>query len=1170
MGQLTGTPQTVTLPALGEECKKIAYGDFSDWTGDYTTVAPATMTPDLAELIGYFMGDGSFHTKGPQFCVANTDADVAERVKGLLKSLFNLNAHVIEQQGYCEVSAHSVPLTLWWDACGFRKHAPSETHSGKGYLPHVPDAVLATNDPAVYGAFLRGLYEADGTVTAGNPTWTTVCREFSEEVKTLMLALGLPTATRHGVTGWGNSTAYILRLRNAGYAARFREAVGFMGARKAGKVSQSTGEQTERHDYVFLGESVINELVPATHPLRSAANLALKRHGAITRRTAQALLAETGDARIAHALRFFYDRIASNEDGGVCDTYDLSVPENVTYIAQGFVSHNTIGFMMDCDTTGVEPDIAIVKFKSLVGGGFFKIVNQTVPEALERLGYSAGERKAILDYIEEQDTIEGAPGLSDEHLSVFDCAFRAKNGVRSIHYMGHIKMMSAVQPFISGAISKCITGETLVFSEEQGIFPIGALYAGEKPGEFRAYPLTLGSVGEPQAADLFYYGGVRPTVKLALADGRTLEGTPNHRVKVANATGYDWKQLADITETDYVAVRLGAEVWARQNADLRGFKPSALYGSQKAIRVPERMTESLARFLGSYIAEGNKATSNWTVRVTNNDPHVLQVCLDAVQEAFGLSGKVETDKRNGVTSAVWAAKTLVEWLDFVGAGGDSATKRVPWAVMQSRRESVQAFVGGLWLDGYVRGSDGMTAICLNSPELLKELQIVLNNFGLRPRIITKQNAVYNKSYNELGLHGADVKRFAELFRLDEAPKAARLAVAAAKMKKVNAVHSDVVPCYRDLAQAAVYAAHETMAWRHVFDKRTGNLSWETARALYERFGITQLGEIVENNIHFVPVRTITEGMATVYDFQVPANHAFLGNAVVNHNTVNMPHDATPGDIAEAYLEAWKLGTKALAIYRDGSKKTQPLSTGATNEAPAKATEQVVEFKPLRRKLPDERASLTHKFSVGGHEGYITIGTYPDGQVGEIFVTMSKEGSVVSGLMDSFATAISLSLQYGVPLKTLVDKFMHTRFEPSGFTGNPDIPMAKSIMDYLFRYLALKFLDKDERANVGLIADEEDDYPEVPPTKAVASASPIKLATAKLVRGATESAGQPGQRGRHRRTGSGNGKPGGRGRAAGIRDAGGRAAVSRMWLDHDAQRGLLPVRELRDEYWLLVS
>ena len=197
---------------------------------------------------------------------------------------------------------------------------------------------------------------------------------------------------------------------------------------------------------------------------------------------------------------------------------------------------------------------------------------------------------------------------------------------------------------------------------------------------------------------------------------------------------------------------------------------------------------------------------------------------------------------------------------------------------------------------------------------------------------------------------------------------------------------------------------------------------------------------------------------------------FLSGAI--SKTVNMPHEATTEEIADAYLQAWKLGVKALAIYRDGSKKTQPLSTSSGSEMKKEAK---VEVRPFRRKLPNERQALTHKFSVGGHEGYITIGLYPDNTPGEIFIVMSKEGSVVSGLMDSFATAISLALQYGVPLKTLVDKFMHTRFEPSGFTGNAEIPMAKSIMDYLFRYMALKFLDKDERANVGLIADQLDPY-----------------------------------------------------------------------------------------------
>jgi ribonucleoside-diphosphate reductase alpha chain len=304
----------------------------------------------------------------------------------------------------------------------------------------------------------------------------------------------------------------------------------------------------------------------------------------------------------------------------------------------------TIAFMMDCDTTGVEPDIALIKYKKLVGGGMLKMVNHTVPEALEYLGYSTEERQAILDHLEAQDTIEGAPGLKPEHLPVFDCAFQPRNGIRTIHYMGHIRMMSAVQPFLSGAISK---------------------------------------------------------------------------------------------------------------------------------------------------------------------------------------------------------------------------------------------------------------------------------------------------------------------------------------------------------------------------------------------------------------------------------------------TVNMPREATVEDIERVCLEAWKLGLKAVAIYRDGCKRTQPLNTGRENRAeppvavaaaaasPAPASEAepaaVAAPWPVRRRLPNERQSITHKFSIGGHEGYVTVGLYPDSTPGEIFIVMAKEGSVISGMVDSFATAVSLALQYGVPLRVLVDKFVNVRFEPSGITANPEIRFAKSVTDYVFRWLALKFI-----------------------------------------------------------------------------------------------------------------
>ena len=183
-------------------------------------------------------------------------------------------------------------------------------------------------------------------------------------------------------------------------------------------------------------------------------------------------------------------------------------------------------------------------------------------------------------------------------------------------------------------------------------------------------------------------------------------------------------------------------------------------------------------------------------------------------------------------------------------------------------------------------------------------------------------------------------------------------------------------------------------------------------------------------------------------------------------TVNMPELSTAEEIAKVYIDGWKLGLKAIAVYRDNSKRSQPLNMkreGGDAATTASATPEVqTVYKPMRRRLPDERASITHKFNVGGHEGYLTIGMYEDGTPGEIFLRMAKEGSTISGLMDSFATAISLALQYGVPLKDLVNKFSHLRFEPAGFTGNRDIPMAKSLVDYIFRYMATKFMSQTDK------------------------------------------------------------------------------------------------------------
>jgi ribonucleoside-diphosphate reductase alpha chain len=200
---------------------------------------------------------------------------------------------------------------------------------------------------------------------------------------------------------------------------------------------------------------------------------------------------------------------------------------------------------------------------------------------------------------------------------------------------------------------------------------------------------------------------------------------------------------------------------------------------------------------------------------------------------------------------------------------------------------------------------------------------------------------------------------------------------------------------------------------------------------------------------------------------VGATQPFLSGAI--SKTVNVPKDATVEEIQQAYIDSWRLGTKAVSIYRDGSKRTQPLNTSKDKE---KVVAAAAVAGPARRRLPDERQSLTHKFDIAGHEGYITVGCYEDGTPGELFLVMAKEGSTISGFADAFAQAISYALQYGVPLQDLVDKFSHVRFEPSGMTKNPDVRFAKSIVDYIFRWMATKFLSTDAQFRAGVNNREE--------------------------------------------------------------------------------------------------
>ena len=442
MRTLVGEPRRVPLPVLDQ-----AY-----YAGDRRLVVPDSVDTELAELVGYFIGDGSLHAKGIRLCVADADLDVVERIRILSKSLFGLEPVVTQASGYQEVTLQSVRLARWWQAAGFAKDLPGADHCGKGWTPRVPSVILESNDPAVYGAFLRGLFEADGSVSQHVPAVSTASSGFAAEIATLLLTLGIATTTRLTASGWGGDI-YQVRIRNLDHALNFAEIVGFLSGRKnellAALEPQAWGYKNDR---ICLPAEVWHELIPVGHRFRAAAMLSLRRTGGVSRFIARRIFEETLDRRLARVLGYLFEVVEANEDGGVQPTYDLSVPENVTYVAGGFVSHNTIGFMMDCDTTGIEPDLALVKFKKLVGGGSMQIVNQTVPRALRTLGYQQEQIEAISEHIAAHGHVVDAPGLKPEHYAVFDCAM----GERAISPTGHVLMMAAVQPFISGAISKTV------------------------------------------------------------------------------------------------------------------------------------------------------------------------------------------------------------------------------------------------------------------------------------------------------------------------------------------------------------------------------------------------------------------------------------------------------------------------------------------------------------------------------------------------------------------------------------------------------------------------------------------------------------------------------------------------------------------------------------------
>ena len=763
----------------------------------------------------------------------------------------------------------------------------------------------------------------------------------------------------------------------------------------------------------------------------------------------------------------------------------------------------TIALLMDCDTTGVEPDLGLVKTKKLVGGGTMSIVNQTVPRALAKLGYPPAAIDEIVSYIDENKTIVGAPHLLTEHLPVFACSM----GDNFIHYRGHVKMMGAVQPFISGAISKCVTGETLL-STADGLVRIGSLHRDEAPDTFRSEYLEVASLGGTQKTDAFYYGGERPVREVVLRSGQKVTGTSNHRLLVSGRNGLDWRRLDEIEVGEYVATQYGAELWSTLPARFDDFKPSKPYGSQKAVTVPSEVTEDLALLLGAYAAEGHTTKSTWTVVITNSVDSVLERVVELWRTVFGIEAKIvrQPGKCPGV---VVSSKMVVEFLEYLGCGSRASAKRIPDAVLRSPREMVLAFLQGLALDAYTTSTPSAKwALCLDASALLDDLQAVLTNLGILHSRISKLNKENGKVYDEVYASGEQAQHLSRMVPFLEPEKESR-AQALRERVMIDRGTADVVP---GIAPRELYSllpqgrsgrnGYSVRAeFGYLCDDRTRHVTRRSLARVAAVPGVVLpqwLRTVLDDDLHFSPVQLVRDaGVREVFDVSVPMTQAFVGNGIVNHNTVNMPEEATVEEVEQLHIEAWQLGLKAVAIYRDNCKVGQPLSmtkkdsdekTDMSSIEKSMESQVVVVKQPLRERLPRRRQAHTFKFRVADCEGYVTIGEYEDGRPGEMFIKVAKQGSTLAGIMDAFALAISVSLQYGVPLSTFVKQYANVRFEPAGMTDDPELRIASSIVDYVFRRLAVDYLPYEERAEMGILTNQERTQPTLPGVEELATPS----------------------------------------------------------------------------------
>ncbi len=666
----------------------------------------------------------------------------------------------------------------------------------------------------------------------------------------------------------------------------------------------------------------------------------------------------------------------------------------------------------------------------------------------------------------------------------------------------HVRVQAMVQRYTDSSISKCVVGDTLV-SSERGLLPIVDLYVGEQPDTFRSLALHVASLKGTQLTSHFYFGGIKPTQRVKLADGHEITGTPNHQLYVGTSEGLLWKRLDELVPGDYVALKIGAQLFGI-DVPLHGFRQSTVRsGYQKTISIPAFMNPVLAHFIGSYMAEG--CIVHYTVRITNNDESVLERLREDSRLLFGLDGNITPQGKNNALTLQINSKSLCELLRFLGCEGKAAQKTIPWSILQSSRESMVAFLSGLYLDGFI--TDTKVAICLASQKLIQQLQIVFDNFGVQTWITVKHNAQYNRDYYELNAHEQEAQRILHLLTFDETHKRERALKLLQREFQNN--KSDIIPIE---AQKSVFAeASRTVRYRHHSysqalkqDGREKMLSWFGLRQLANDPEVQlapSLQEIWQESLHFRPVIAVeNSGEQPVYDLSVPSTTAFVGNGIVNHNTVNAPNEHTVDQVQKLYRLAYEMGCKGVTYYRDGSRdavltrvedekkksaEAKPAEQGQqvqqSQAAPqgAASTTQAAFVSPASNgatashstgsaMIPSESIEHGIKQRPAVMQGYTRQVRAPEGKINvtinsdeqgpfEVFVNVGKAGSDIAALSEALGRLISLNLQVLSPLSP-VDRAQEIAKQLRGIGGSRSVgfgvQQVRSLPDAVARALEI--------------------------------------------------------------------------------------------------------------------